>query len=155
MLTTIYLSRTKFWVDIRVYYYVHACLSLKYRNQHVKLVLIKESVRSTQISINAPMKQESALNQNLIVMTWSLMAMCAWYNTILCDQLCQGLPAGRWFSPGTQVSFPQENLPLRYNWNILESGNKHHNPNPLLIIVIYIHVQCIKISHNEVNNIIS
>ena len=26
--------------------------------------------------------------------------------------------------------FPHQNWPPRYNWNIVESGVKHHNPNP-------------------------
>jgi hypothetical protein len=34
------------------------------------------------------------------------------------------LPPSWWFSPGTPVSAPP-----RYNWNIVESGVKHHNPN--------------------------
>ena len=28
----------------------------------------------------------------------------------------------------------QLNRPPRYNWNIVESGVKHHNPNPILIL---------------------
>jgi hypothetical protein len=32
------------------------------------------------------------------------------------------------FSPGTPVS--STSWPPRYNWNIVESGVKHHNPNP-------------------------
>jgi hypothetical protein len=35
-------------------------------------------------------------------------------DTTLCDNVCQWLATGRWFSP-------------RYNWNIVESGVKHHN----------------------------
>ena len=39
---------------------------------------------------------------------------------------------GRWFYLGTLVSH-QQNWPPWYNWNIVESGAKHHNPNPLII----------------------
>jgi hypothetical protein len=42
--------------------------------------------------------------------------------TTLCDNVCQWLATGRWFSQGT----PIENWPPRYNWNIVESGVKHH-----------------------------
>ena len=38
-----------------------------------------------------------------------------------CDQVCQWLAAGLWFSPGFHH-------PSRYNWNIVESDIKHHNP---------------------------
>ena len=36
------------------------------------------------------------------------------------------LSAGRWFSPPL-------NCPPRYNWYIVESGAKHHNPYPWYI----------------------
>jgi hypothetical protein len=39
--------------------------------------------------------------------------------TTLCDKVCQWLATGRWFSP-------QWKWPPRYNWNIVESGAKHH-----------------------------
>jgi hypothetical protein len=39
---------------------------------------------------------------------------CKKYDTTSCDEVCQWLAAGRWFSPG----------------NIVKSGVKHHNPNP-------------------------
>ena len=43
-------------------------------------------------------------------------------DTTWCDQVCQWLATGRWFSPCTPVSWPP-----RYNWNIVESGIKYHN----------------------------
>ena len=36
----------------------------------------------------------------------------------------------------------QENWPPRYNWNIVESGIKYHNPN-LSCIVQFIHLYCL------------
>ena len=38
------------------------------------------------------------------------------------------LVAGWWVSPDTLVSSTNQNLPARYNWNIVESGIKHHYP---------------------------
>jgi len=43
-------------------------------------------------------------------------------DTTLCDKVCQWLTTGQWFS--------------EYNWNIVESGAKHHNPNPQLLSYI-------------------
>jgi hypothetical protein len=48
-------------------------------------------------------------------------------DTTLCGKVCQWLAAGRWFSPGTSVSSTNN------NWNIIDSGVKHHNPNPITI----------------------
>ena len=57
-----------------------------------------------------------------------LIARCTRYN-ITCDKVCQWLVTGRWFSPGTPVSFT--NKTNRHdNWNIVERGVKHHRPNP-------------------------
>ena len=53
-------------------------------------------------------------------------------DTTLCDKVCQWLVVGRWFYLGTPVSH-QQNWPPRYNWNIVEKGVKHQNPNPLII----------------------
>jgi hypothetical protein len=44
-------------------------------------------------------------------------------DTTLCDKVCQ-CP---WFSP---VFSTKKNWPPRYNWNIVESGVKHHNLYP-------------------------
>jgi len=51
-------------------------------------------------------------------------------DTTLCDPVCQGLAAALWLSQCTPVSFSKKNWPPRYNWNIFESGIKHHNFNP-------------------------
>ena len=47
-----------------------------------------------------------------------------------CDKVCQWLAAGLWFSSGTPVSstINTDRHEPRYNWNIFESGVKHHNP---------------------------
>jgi hypothetical protein len=56
-------------------------------------------------------------------------------NTTLCDQAYEWLAAGRWFSPGTLVS--STNKTDRHdNWNIVENGFKHHNPNPNPVLII-------------------
>jgi hypothetical protein len=45
------------------------------------------------------------------------------------DKVCQWLVSCRWFSPGTPLSSTINiiNWPPQYNWNIVESGVKHHN----------------------------
>ena len=54
-------------------------------------------------------------------------------DTTLCDEVCQWLAAGRWFSPGTPVSSTN-----KYSWNIVKSGVKHNvsTPNPLWCHVV-------------------
>jgi hypothetical protein len=47
----------------------------------------------------------------------------------LCDNICQGHVAGRWFSPGTPVS--STNRTDRHDINICKSGVKHHTPNSI------------------------
>jgi hypothetical protein len=42
---------------------------------------------------------------------------------------CQWLAAGRWFSLSTPI-FSTNKTESRYNWNIVESGVKHHDPKP-------------------------
>jgi hypothetical protein len=59
-------------------------------------------------------------------------------DTTLCDKVCQWLASCRWFSLGTPVFsgysgfLHHKNLALRYIWNIVGSGVKHYNTNPLL-----------------------
>jgi hypothetical protein len=53
------------------------------------------------------------------------------YNIItLCDKVCQWHAACQQFS---LVSPTNKNWPPRYTctWNIVESGVKHYNPNPI------------------------
>jgi hypothetical protein len=53
--------------------------------------------------------------------------------TTLCDIACQWLATGQWFTPGSPFFSTQKNWLPRYNWNIFESGVKHHKtPNPIL-----------------------
>ena len=47
----------------------------------------------------------------------------------LCVEACQWLSAGRWFSPGTPVYSTNE-TDRNHRADIVESGVKHHNPNP-------------------------
>jgi hypothetical protein len=61
---------------------------------------------------------------------------CTWYN-IMWYKVCQWLAAGRWFSLGTPVSSTNK-TDTQYNWNIVESGVKHHNPNLIEIMEIQI-----------------
>ena len=48
--------------------------------------------------------------------------------TYIQSPFCQWLKAGRWLSPGTQVSCTNK-TDRHDNWNIGESGVKHHKPN--------------------------
>jgi hypothetical protein len=50
-------------------------------------------------------------------------------DTTLCEKVCQWFTAGGWFSLGTPFSSTNKTV-TGYNWNIDESGVKHHNPNP-------------------------
>ena len=45
-------------------------------------------------------------------------------NTALCDNVCQWLATGLWFSPGSNTNKTD------HHWNIVKSGVKHHNHNP-------------------------
>ena len=50
-------------------------------------------------------------------------------NTTLCDKVCQCLATGfSWYSGFLH----QLNWLSRYNWNIVESGVKHHKPHQLI-----------------------
>jgi hypothetical protein len=55
---------------------------------------------------------------------------------------------GQWFSLGISVSSTNKTWPPQYNWNIVESGVKHHKPKPNLktdtmygILVCWEHVK--------------
>jgi hypothetical protein len=48
----------------------------------------------------------------------------------LCDEVCQCLATGRWFSPGTPVSFTNKTDHHDIAEVFVESGIKHHNHNP-------------------------
>ena len=66
-------------------------------------------------------------------------------DTTLCDEIYQWLATGLWFFIGTPVSSTNNNLSQQYNWNILESGIKHHISKPNLAIwgvisVIFVHI---------------
>jgi len=50
--------------------------------------------------------------------------------TTLCDQVCQWLAAGRWFSPGTPVSSTNKTDRHDITEICFESGVKHHKPKP-------------------------
>ena len=51
-------------------------------------------------------------------------------DTTLYHKASQWLTTGRSFSPGIPVSSINKKLPPQYNWNIVESGVKHHKPKP-------------------------
>ena len=53
-------------------------------------------------------------------------------DTSLSDKVCQWFEPGQWFSPATPVSFTNKTDRQRNDWNIIESGVKHHNPSLLL-----------------------
>ena len=50
-------------------------------------------------------------------------------DTTLCDNVCQWLAAGQWFSPGTPVSSTNTTDCHDIKRNIVESGIKHPNPS--------------------------
>ena len=52
-------------------------------------------------------------------------------DTTLCDQVWHRLVTGQWFFSGTPLSDWLSNWPPRYNWDIVESGVKHHNPEDM------------------------
>jgi hypothetical protein len=53
------------------------------------------------------------------------MARC----TTLCDKVCQWLAKRSVVFFGSSSFLHQKNWPPRYNWNIVESGVKHHQTN--------------------------
>ena len=57
-------------------------------------------------------------------------------DTTLCDKVCQWLVTGCWFYPGTPISSTNKNWPPPYNWNIVESGVKHHKQTIHLSLVL-------------------
>ena len=63
----------------------------------------------------------------LMLWVWiSIRARC----TALCDEVCQWLTTGRWFSLGTPVSSTNKTKHQGIlNWNIVENGVKHHTTN--------------------------
>ena len=62
-----------------------------------------------------------------ILLKWGVL------DTALCDKVCKWLATGRWFSLCTPCFLHQKNWLPCNNWNIVESGVKHHNPNPFLV----------------------
>jgi len=50
------------------------------------------------------------------------------------------LTAGRWFFPGTLVSFANK-TDLHDNSNIVERRVKHPNPNPLFVTIVCIYIK--------------
>jgi hypothetical protein len=55
--------------------------------------------------------------------------------TTWCDTFCQWLATSRWVSSGTLVSSTNKtDCHVRYNWNIVENGVRHHSPKPVYFI---------------------
>ena len=52
---------------------------------------------------------------------------------ILCDKVCQWLATGR---SVVFYGFLLQHWQSQYKWNIVESGVKHHNPNPISVLLI-------------------
>jgi len=71
-----------------------------------------------------------------LTLRWQIPLRRGVLHTTLCDEVCQSLAAGRWFSPGTPVSSINKTYRHNneYNWNIVESGIKHHNPYPSYLV---------------------
>jgi hypothetical protein len=57
-------------------------------------------------------------------------------DTTLCDKVCPWYATGRWFSRVLRFPLPIKLTTTRYNWNIVESGVKHH-----LYVYIYIFLE--------------
>jgi hypothetical protein len=60
-------------------------------------------------------------------MLWARISIWARCTTV-CDKAWLWLATGRWFSPGPPLSSTNE-TDSQYNWNIVESGVKHHQAN--------------------------
>jgi hypothetical protein len=56
-------------------------------------------------------------------------------DTTLCDEVCQRLATGQWFSPGTPVSSTNKTDRHDITEIFVESGVKHHKPNLTIYIV--------------------
>ena len=54
---------------------------------------------------------------------------CSVLDTTLCDKVCQWLATGRWFSPGTLVSFTNKTDHHDIAEILLTFAVKHHKPN--------------------------
>ena len=79
---------------------------------------------------------EQHISLNHYICNWCLSPLMLWFRlplrarcATLCDKVFQWLVTCRWISPATPVSSTNKNWPPRYNWNIVESGVKHHEPN--------------------------
>jgi hypothetical protein len=79
--------------------------------------IFTDNVRILCLSCNV---KKSKTTAKLSVNSWNKLSNC--FEWTLCDKVCQWFLAGRWFSPVLQFPPPQ------YNWNIVKSGVKHHNP---------------------------
>ena len=100
-----------------------------------------------QTWIRYNIQYESINNRSIYDMQWAVVAVIVWWLDlqlpsqsvlitidVVSSNLDQGevikwLVTGRWFSPGPPVSSTKWNWPPRYNWNIVESGAKHHQVN--------------------------
>jgi hypothetical protein len=76
-------------------------------------------------------------------------------DTTLCNYGCQWLATGQWYSPDTPVS--STNKTDRHdvnNWNSVESGIKHNNPNPgandnNCMVVSFTTIYAISVYHHQ------
>ena len=59
----------------------------------------------------------------------------------LCDKVCQWLGGRSVVLSGYSGFLHQQNWPQRYNWNIVESAIKYHNPDPPLQIRKTLNIQ--------------
>ena len=76
-----------------------------------------------------------------------LMARCNRYNIMW--KVCQLLAICHWFSPGTPISSTNKTYIhdiCSDNWNIVESGVKHHSPNPKPTITLTHHRHTIRVN---------
>ena len=62
------------------------------------------------------------------VYKWFFTIVCLFVLFLLCDKVCQWFASGQWFSM---------QLTAMINWNIVESGVKHHTSNPFFFWILY------------------
>ena len=98
-------------------------------------VFATSAIRYVHIVISGEWSSLTLVGHNHLCIIFLLSEELNLYrNYILCDEVCQWLAVGQWFSPGNLVSSSNKNWLPRYNWNIVESDIKHHKP--------YMYVSC-------------
>jgi hypothetical protein len=109
---------------ILILYYTHSSLS----SAIITLKMYEYYTGCFNQIVGASLSYGGCINKKLILIEFESHSWRGVLNTTLCDKICQWLATGRCFFLGT---FYQWNWLPRYSWNIVESGVRHHIPNPL------------------------